>query len=369
MRRVAPNNLAIAAAIIIVALLGASYWVELSSPERKKQPKPTPAQKTTTAASATNVPAVKELELIAALRNKQLAATFSGNGRESLVVALRNLTDAPVQTTFLPGQIFTTADSAAQIVCTQTTTLTVPAMQADRSRIPSAAIRLSNTLGNYVFLPAETRLPSLEPLWPALARFPNATPATIQTAILLMLEDPPLAHFAKFALSASETLQPPPPDTFKVETQDIILALGILAKATPEKYFKLLDSAQLRLEALINPRSHDAAIVFYNINPDHQFDFWRTELAHGDPSTRHYALYGIARYYPDVAYEMLPKWILETRTPGIYRQHAAYALAEIPSTEALKALTQLRAQLSGDQSIAPALEIAISRWQKMQSPR
>ncbi len=367
MRRAAPNNLAIAVVVIILALLGASYWIELSSPERRKKSEPTPERKPATTSSQADSPPPKNVDLIPAVRDQQLAATFSGNGRESLVVDLRNLTNSTLKTTILPGQIFTTADSAAQIVCTQTTALTVPSKQINRSRIPSAAIRLSNTLGNYVFLPAETRLPSLEPLWSALARFPDATPATIQTAILLMLEDPPLAHFAKFQLSAKEKIKSTPPDTFKVATQDIILALGILTKAVPEKYFRLIESSQLRLEALIDPKSHDAAIVFYNINPEHQFDFWRTELAHGDPSTRHYALYGIARYYPDVAFEMLPKWIREPRTPAIYRQHAAYALAEIPSTEALKALTQLRAQLNADESIVPALDAALRRWQKMQN--
>ncbi len=365
MRRAAPNQLGIAIALIVVALFGASYWIELNDPNRRpKKPEPSPDE--TAKATAQERMSPHQLELIPALKNGQLAGAFSGNGLNQLSMTLTNLSGSTGRTVLLPGLVFTAPDNAVQVVCTGSTEIILKPGTEERFTVPSAALRLRNTPGNHVLLPSETRLPSLEPLWPTLTRFPDATPGTIQTAILLLTEDPTLAHFAKFALSPTERPKTPVPETFKTDTQDIILALVVLSKAVPEKYFKLIDSAQLRLEALIDARAHDAAIVFYNIDPDQQRDFWRTELAHGDPSTRHYALYGIARYYPDLAYEMLPKWIIEPRTPMVYRQHAAYALAEIPRPEALRALVQLQAQVASEPDIRRVVERALVLSQERQ---
>jgi hypothetical protein len=363
MRRAAPNQLAIAVVLIIISLVGASYWIDLNDPTKR------PKKVEQVASAKTPEPKAEPLqvEFIPGLRNGQLAGAFAGNGRERLTLTLHNLATESIKTTLPKGLIFTTADNAAQVVCTSETRIQLKPNEEFRSAVPSAAIRMANVIGEHILLPSETRLPALEPLWPALDRLPDASPGTIQTAVLLLMEDPSLAAFATFPLAASEKPKGKPTDAFAVPTEDIIVALNILSKVAPEKGFGLIGSAQLRLEALINPKSHDAALMFYNIDRDQEWDFWRTELAHGDPSMRHYALYGIARYYPDIAYEMLPKWIGEARTPLVFRQHAAFALAEIPRPEALRALTKLHAQLATDAQMRPVMDKALSLAQARQT--
>jgi hypothetical protein len=84
---------------------------------------------------------------------------------------------------------------------------------------------------------------------------------------------------------------------------------------------------------------------YYDISPDTEWEYWRKELLQGEASTRHYALYGIARFYPEIALEMHPKWARETRTTPVFRMAAVQALAETQRPEALPLLRELAAEL------------------------
>jgi hypothetical protein len=98
---------------------------------------------------------------------------------------------------------------------------------------------------------------------------------------------------------------------------------------------------QLRIEAMIEPLSREAAKRYYGISEEQEWDFWKRELLEGNPSTRHYALFGIARFYPEIALDMLPKWVREAQTHPVYRLAAAQALADTQRAEALPILRQL----------------------------
>jgi hypothetical protein len=87
---------------------------------------------------------------------------------------------------------------------------------------------------------------------------------------------------------------------------------------------------------------------FFGIAPEMEWTYWKHELLQGNLSTRHYALYGIARYFPDVALVMLPKWAKETRLKEIYRLSAVRALAVTNRPEAIGILHQLDQQIGSD---------------------
>ena len=96
---------------------------------------------------------------------------------------------------------------------------------------------------------------------------------------------------------------------------------------------------------MIDPRARPVAMRYYGLTAETDWEYWKNELATGDPATRHYALYGIARYYPDIALDMLPKWAREVRTSSILRLSAIQALADTQRAEALTILRQLTAEL------------------------
>jgi hypothetical protein len=74
----------------------------------------------------------------------------------------------------------------------------------------------------------------------------------------------------------------------------------------------------------------------------------------GDPSIRHYALFGIARFYPEIALEMLPKWVREAKTHPVYRMSAIQAIADTQKPEALSLLLQLSAEVGPETELGKA---------------
>jgi hypothetical protein len=110
----------------------------------------------------------------------------------------------------------------------------------------------------------------------------------------------------------------------------------------------------LKIEGMIDPACRTAAMRYYGITAEKEWDYWKKELLEGDPSTRHYALYGIARFYPAVAVEMLPKWAREKRTTQLFRLTALQALGETQRPEALPLLSDLVNELGRNTELGRA---------------
>ncbi len=311
-------------------------------------------------------PALLEMDLLAAAQRSDLLLRFKGNGREKLDLEVSNSLESTVKFAIPAGTLMTTENLVSAIVVTHAVEVVVNAGERSTYRLRSAAVRMENALEEQIFYPSEQRLLPVDGFLPILDQFPEASPETVQTAILILLHDPPLPVFARFRLLATEAVSLPNPVThFQVDVSDILLAL-LLLKDHPEapQPPRIALSQQLKLEAMINARSHDLALQYYDIDRSLEWEFWRTELQHGNPSTRHYALYGIARYYPDIAFKMLPSWIEEPRTPQPYRVHAAYALAEVENDEVLRKLTDLKGRLRSDSEMLKVINRALDIAQK-----
>src|SRR5207248_6726795 len=138
-------------------------------------------------------------------------------------------------------------------------------------------------------------------------------------------------------------------------TADLIAALTALRDCGGKmETFAIASDAQLRIEAMIEPLSREAAKRYYGITEEREWDFWKHELLEGSPSTRHYALFGIARFYPDIALEMLPKWAREAQTHPVYRLAAVQALADTQRAEALPILRGLADELGATTDLGKA---------------
>ena len=102
---------------------------------------------------------------------------------------------------------------------------------------------------------------------------------------------------------------------------------------------------QLKIEAMTDPKSRLMAMRYYGLTKETEWEYWKSELEGGALATRHYALFGIARSYPEIALEMLPKWAREVRTNGVFRRAAIQALATTERAEAVPILDQLAEDL------------------------
>ena len=160
---------------------------------------------------------------------------------------------------------------------------------------------------------------------------------------------------AKFTLASAPLPSRFNTDAFRAETFDIVEALAVLRElGLKDESLAMTIDPQLKIEAMIDPNARPVAMRYFAINPEREWDFWRNELLNGEPCTRHYALYGIARFYPDVALEMLPRWARETRTNPVYRLSAVQALADTQRGEALTLLRQLSGELGATTELGKA---------------
>jgi len=188
----------------------------------------------------------------------------------------------------------------------------------------------------------------LDSLLSYLGEHPEISPGAIQTAVLALTENLPLSAFATFAQPGTDLPTQFDTSAFKADTADIISALSILRiLGLRDEQLALTIDPQLKIEAMIDPMAHAYAMRYYGIKYEQEWLFWRDELLKGNPATRHYALHGIARYYPEVALVMLPQWAREPRTEQVYRISAIQALSETGRTEAVSILRQFQLEFAG----------------------
>jgi hypothetical protein len=141
-----------------------------------------------------------------------------------------------------------------------------------------------------------------------------------------------------------------------VETADILSALMIVKDLGINRPLAVTIDPQLEVEGMIDPSAHGLAVSYYGINDE--WTYWKNQLLQGDPSTRHYALYGIARFYPDVALQMLPKWARQESMSPVYRMSAVEALAQTDKAAAIPILRELEREFGGTSDLGHAAHLA-----------
>jgi hypothetical protein len=307
------------------------------------------------ATAEADAPAVVEFEsadLISSMEQGTIQATLRGNGRDNLDATLRNNSPTPLRLHIPAGQMLESGRNAVIVLRGMDTEL-MPA-ESREIAIPTVAIRSTNKLGTSAYKPTYQNAQRVESFLTWIAAHPEiATPAA-QTAVLALSENLPLSAFAKFA-SVSANARKTEGDTFRVETADILGALTALRQSGIKiEGLALGADPQLRIESMIEPLSRESAKRYYGISEDREWEFWKSELLNGDQGTRHYALFGIARFYPEIALDMLPKWAREAKTHPVYRMAAVQALADTQRAEALPLLRQLSTELGADTDLGKA---------------
>lgn len=309
-----------------------------------KQPLMASAGNTRPEAAKQENGAPEKLDLQKAIDAKRISGEFIGNGRERMKGLLTSLSNAPITVRVPAGQVFESDHN--RVVVTRTAEMEIGAGKTREVSIQTAATRSSNVISDVPYEISYLNVPRIEPLLQLAQNRPELTAPTMQTAILALTENLPLSAVAKFTLASTPLPSRFNTDPFRAETVDIITALATLRELRfKDESLAITIDPQLRIEAMIDPAARPIAMQYYEIDPEREWDFWRNELLNGEPTTRHYALYGIARFYPDVALQMLPRWARETRTNPVYRLSAVQALADTQRGEALVELRKLTEEL------------------------
>ena len=297
-------------------------------------------------------------ELITATEQGFIQPTIRGNGRDTVTTQLRNNSPTPLKITVPAGQVF---ESGRNLVITIRAAEVdiMPAQSADLT-LTTVALLSTNKVAETPYRLSYQYVTKVGAFIRWLQDHPEVNTAAAQTAVLALMENLPVSAVAKFAPANGITSRLDT-DAFRVETSDLIGALTAL-KNSGARYqsLALSNDQQLKLELMIEPLSREAAKRFYGISEETEWDFWKTELLQGDPSTRHYALFGIARFYPEIALEMLPKWVREPKTHPVYRMSAVQAIADTQKPEALSLLLTLSAELGAETELGKAAAQAAS---------
>jgi hypothetical protein len=291
-------------------------------------------------------------ELITAVEQGFIQPVIRGNGRESITAQLRNNSPTPFRLSVPAGQIF--ENGRNMVITLRPAEIDVLPAQTAEVKLVTAALLSSNKLTEAPYKLSYQYVTRVGAFIRWLGDHPEVTAPAAQTAVLALMENLPVSAFAKFA-PANGIVSKLDTDAFRVDTSDLIGALTALrASGARVESLALANDPQLKLELMIEPLSREAAKRFYGITEETEWDFWKTELLSGDPSIRHYALFGIARFYPEIALEMLPKWVREPKTHPVYRMSAVQAIADTQKPEALSLLLQLSAEVGAETELGKA---------------
>ena len=354
-----------ALAVVLAPVIAAGgYWIWPQSGQPAMQ-SPSMAQAAIVALAAVsalsshdgNAPVAsapaETVDLQAAIEQGRIKAEFNGNGRDAMRATLTNTGKTTLQTRVDVGLVFESGRNA--VVVARPTEVEVQPGKSVQATFQTAATRSGNKVGSAPYVITYNHVPRVELLLTYVQDHLELSPGAIQTAILALNENLPLSSVAKFTPGATELESKFNTDAFRVETYDIITALGALREmGVSDSTVAMTLDPQLRIEAMIEPLSRPVAMRYYGIGPDQEWSYWKTELLSGEPATRHYALYGIARFYPEVAMDMLPKWALETKTNSVFRLSALQALAETQRPEAVDVLNRLAENLGRETELGRA---------------
>ncbi len=306
-------------------------------------------------------PDVAEVSLHDALGRHWLQAQYVGNGSSELKATFVNLRNAPVRLTVATGLIFEASDLHDQMVVARGQTVDLPTGATRPAWLAGAATRSANTLKPQAYHLCPDTLQALSPLFEQVDKSPEVSRQAIQTAVLLVTENAPMVTFAKFNVLSGDTPLQSATTAFQVNTGEILAAFALLKDSGyARRNLVAAQDPQLKIEAMIDPLAHAAALAYYHLNTEQEWAFWREELQRGDLSTRHYALYGIGRYYPEVALQMLPDWARATQLSGLMRTSAIQAMAETHRPEAISVLQGLVSEFGAATELGESARKAIT---------
>ena len=299
-------------------------------------------------------PVILELNLPTAVQQGLVECQWRGDGKDLLVMDARNTGSQPLRLHLGAGQLLASVDSTIVILNSQT--LDFAPRSERHEQFPTMATSSANKVGGAEFHLSSGTLPDLDKLFTYVAAHPTLSPVAVQTATLILTENLPLSAFAKFnELNGGATAIQDSQD-FKADTVDILSALTIVKDLGIDRPLAVTIDPQLEVEAMIDPAAHALAVSYYGIADE--WAYWKNQLLQGDPSTRHYALYGIARYYPDIALQMLPKWARQETVSSVFRHSAVEALAQTGKAEAIPILRELEREFGGTSDLGHTAHVA-----------
>lgn len=290
-----------------------------------------------------------------------LVLTLSGNGVDELRVQVVNSAPDPVPLTMEVGDVFQGATNRVMLV--EPVNAPIRPGETRQFTLQTIPLRFTNQASSSPYRPVNDPPSVLNPLVDAVTRGTVRDFESLRVAAQLLVENPSLATIAAFpALDQEAQARSNVPAKARVTAARLINALLLLESiGVDTQSLDIANNPQLQLESLVNRATNPNARRYYKLEDERKhWDYWSTLLTEGNPRLRHYALYGIARFFPDIALDMMPRWASNRRLTPIYRLSAVYALAGTERPEALPRLEQLSRRYPEQTNMGRAIRAAIS---------
>ncbi len=295
---------------------------------------------------------IPTVDLMLALQDGMVTAEFRGNGIDTLRLVVVNRAKHPIRLAFPLGQAFESTSS--RVMLARPCVLELAGGEARLAELGTFALSSTGAVGDQAYVPVWASKEKLQPLLEYLEANPEFPLPAAQTAALALLENLPAVAFAKYVESNDEEIWNP---AFKVDTVDLIKALMVLREIGGDEELAITLDPRTRIEAMLDPLASAYAARYYGIRPETEWTFWRNEVQAGNAD----ALKGIARYYPEVALQMLPEWVRETRTRVAYRLAALEALVATEREEALNILREMQNDFDPDSLLGKKVADCVRR--------
>ncbi len=334
-----PRNIILAALLLLIVAGLGGMWLRMEL-EARKWTRQLDRQQSNEPVSEQ----IRDLTLIEALGLDRVSGKISGPADGPLNVRMENTTRRVLKIEIPAGQLFLSHGRDAEAILLQGQRVILKAQEARDVELPVVPASLLNAPGAKTWRASLRRDEALEPLVRHLAAGSEPLdPELLRAAVLIARENLPLAALADFPLLTqerpAEALAPPRP----IATPDLAAALLLLRDAGyAVENFAILVDPQFRLETMLDPEARPIAQEIFRIHGRKEWVFWKNQLEHGHDNIRHRALLGIARYFPEVALQMLPDWARFERISFRFRQAALLGLAEMGTPESGALLNKLR---------------------------
>ncbi len=272
----------------------------------------------------------------------ELTATFRGNGIDLLEVQVVNPKTAAESYELKAGTLFQSYNDSVMLVENLNESIEPGATVEYKLKTVPLGLNNQQLEGPYRII--EQTPFQLEPLTDALSTGSNLDEEKLALAAIILFNNPSLSEVADFPVADSgEQAGSSVPVSSRRSAAEVIDALLLLRGLNIETGgLKLATDTQLKLEALVKLDSNESAREFYGLaDRRRHWAYWKQLLLTGDPRFRHYSLYGIGRFFPEVAVQMMPNWAANRRITPIYRLSAVYALGLSEKPEALQQLQSL----------------------------
>jgi hypothetical protein len=292
-----------------------------------------------------------ETTLEEALEEGLLEVRGLGDGRYHLSLYLTNTNEDPLAVKIPAGMVLEAGE--VQMVTFRETTAFVPPRGQIEVNPPTVSVHLTDLNRQIPFHLTQKVVSELAVLLPYLEKRPDIPVPAVQIAVLALTDNVPLSAVARFRIAAGDSPLGLNTDAYRVHVRYIIQGLQLLQEiGYPLERLALMTDPQLKIESMVDPLSHAEACKFYKIPEEKEWTFWRDHLLTGPLDTRHYALFGIARYFPSTALRMLPEWALKQSLDPVYRESAIRALAQTAEDDALPVLERIAYDLEREPDLA-----------------